>query len=624
MKTPKVDAAADAEAMFWEVRVDDSSPDELALANYVRVKIFTEKGKDDFSKHDIPFAKGTRIRDVFARVTKPDGTTVLLNKDDVLEREIVRSSGLKIRAKSFALPGLEVGSIVEYRYKEIIGSAQADDMRLIFQRDIPVENISYFVKPYSGPGQSAMGYYPFNMGNTKFEKDKGGFFRATMTNVPAFREEPSMLPEDEVRSWIYLYYAPELPKADEYWARISKMAYENTKGALKTTDEVKAATAQAIAGASTDDEKLRKIYDFAKSQIKNTTYADKVTDDEKKKVRESKTATDTLRIKLGSAGDVDLLFGAMARAAGFDARLALSGDRSELFLDRTVPNYKLMLGSSCIAVKVGNDWKFYSPASYFVPFGMLGWSEEQQLALITDPKEMIWQKTPLSPSELSMEKRTGKFKLLEDGTLEGEARVEFTGHRAAAHKNFNRGDSAAEQEKTLKNWIRSNILNTAEVVEFTIENVSDPEKPFVYTFKIRVPGYASRTGKRLFFQPNVFERNSKPRFDANARKYDIYIQYPYSEKDDVTLELPPGFTLENAEAPAPIKDAQGIGVHQTDIGVSKDGKTLVYKRNFSFGNGGFIRFGAASYPVVKNLFETFNKADVHQMTLRQTTVADGK
>jgi len=181
---------------------------------------------------------------------------------------------------------------------------------------------------------------------------------------------------------------------------------------------------------------------------------------------------------------------------------------------------------------------------------------------------------------------------------------------------LNRGDSASEKEDRLKSYVRTAISGSAEIISFNIENANDPEKPFVYSFKVKVPGYAQRTGKRLFFQPNVFERGSQPRFTSNQRKYDVYIPYPYSESDDITLELPPGFKLENADAPETLKDSQGIGSHETFIGVSKDGSRIVYKRKFSFGNGGFIQFQASSYPAVKSLFERFNKADVHQLTLR--------
>lgn len=611
---PVVEPNADAEAIFWEVRVDDSSVDELALRHYVRIKLFTERGREDFARKDIAFTKGTQIKDFEARVTKPDGTSSIVKKEDVLERDIVKADGFKIRAKTIAFPGLEVGSIIEYRYKEIVNDGAAN-MRLIFQRDVPIREIAYFVKPFSG--DRAMAYHPFNAGNLKFEKDKNGFYKAEMKNVPAFREEPSMLPEDEVRSWVYIYYTAQAPKsADEYWKQVGTGLFGVQKDTLKANDEVKQVASQLVVGAVSDDEKLKRIYEFTKTQIKNTTYAENVTDDEKKTAAKNKSAGDTLKNKLGSAGDIDQLFGAMARAVGFDARIALSGNRNEMFFKRDVPNMRLMLGSSSVAVKVGSDWRFFSPASYFVPYGMMSWIEEAQVALIPDPKELIWQPIPLSEPSKSAEIRNGKFKIDAEGTLIGEGRVEFTGHQAYSHKMLNRGDSASEKEDRLKSYVRTAISGSAEIISFNIENANDPEKPFVYSFKVKVPGYAQRTGKRLFFQPNVFERGSQPRFTSNQRKYDVYIPYPYSESDDITLELPPGFKLENADAPETLKDSQGIGSHETFIGVSKDGSMIVYKRKFSFGNGGFIQFQASSYPAVKSLFERFNKADVHQLTLR--------
>jgi hypothetical protein len=614
-KTSVVEPNADAEAIFWEVRVDDSEASTLALKHYVRVKIFTEKGREEFSKKDIVFLKGTKVKDVEARVTKPDGSTVFLKKEDVFEREIVKANGYKVKAKSFALPSLEIGSIVEYRYKEAIENGAAN-MRLLFQREFPIQTISYYVKPFDG--NKSMFWQGFNIGDMKFEKDKNGFQRATMNNVPAFREEPSMLPEDEVRSWIYIYYSDAaVTKPAEYWKNISKSIYESSKNSLKPNDDVKKVTAELINGATTDDEKLHKIYDYCKTQIKNLTYTPNVSDDEWKKVRDSKSGGDVLKLKMGSASDIDTLFGAMARAAGFDTRIALSGSRNEMFFNPNIANMSLMINSSSIAVKVGSDWKFFSPAGFYSQYGMMSWVEEDEGAMVTDPKELIFTRIPLSTVEKSVEKRTGKFKLLEDGTLEGEAQIEFTGHRGALLKTLNYRDSATEREKSLKDLVKINMLGTAEIENFTIENVSDPEKPFVYKFKVRIPNYASKTGKRLFFQPNVFERSAKPRFTAATRKYEIYINYPWSEQDDFTIDLPAGFSLESADAPAPIKDNQGIGSHETKMVILNGGKQLSYKRTFSFGNGGFIRFPATAYQPLKNLFESFNKADTHQLTLRQ-------
>jgi len=614
---PVVEPDADAEAIFWEVRVDDSSAEELALKHYVRVKIFTERGRDQFSRHDVVFTKGTKVKGVEARVTKPDGTAVFLKPEDVMEREIVKASGVKVKAKSFALPGLEIGSIVEYRYREVLDNAAAN-MRLIFQREVPIQTISYYVKPFSGT--RGMYYEPFNV-NARFEKDKNGFHRATMTNVPAFPEEPSMASEDEVKSWIYIYYSETGPqKPDVYWKDISKLYYERSKEWMKVNDEVKKVTAEAIAGATTDDEKLKRIYDYTKTQIKNLSYAAKTTDEEWKNAQKAKTAGDTLKLKYATSGDIDNLFGAMAKAAGYDARQALSGSRNELTFDKSVANATLMVNSSSIAIKVGEKWRFFSPGSYYVPFGMLTWAEEGQMALIADSKEPVWQEIENSPTEKSRATRTGKFNLLADGTLEGEGRIEYSGHWAAFVKSLNRGDSDSERENKLKSLLKADIFGTTEVESFFIDNTATTEKPVVYKFKIKVPGFASRTGKRIFFQPNVFERSSKPRFTAGTRKYDIVFSYPYSEKDEISIELPPGFALENADSPGQMMDKQGIGVHKVTIGV-RGNKELVYNREFSFGNNGFIRFGSVNYPILKGLFEAFNKADVHQLTLREATTA---
>ena len=69
-KTPVVEKDADAEAIFWEVRIDDSLPEELSLKNYIRVKIFTERGKESQSKIDIRYVGDTRIKGSGPRCTR--------------------------------------------------------------------------------------------------------------------------------------------------------------------------------------------------------------------------------------------------------------------------------------------------------------------------------------------------------------------------------------------------------------------------------------------------------------------------------------------------------------------------------------------------------------------------
>lgn len=622
LKTPTVEKEADAEAIFWEVRVDDSQAYELSLKNYVRIKVFNERGRESQSKVDLPYLGSNKIQDIAARVIKPDGTIIELKKEDIFERTIVRLSGLKIKAKSFALPGVEPGAIIEYRWREVQPGGSANQLRLQFQREIPVQSVTYYLKPYLG-----MQYHPFNMGDARFVKDKDDFHKLTLTNVPAFREESKMPPENNVRSWVFLYYSEGVnTDYNKYWKDLGKLVYEASKDEMKAGDEVKAAVAGIIADAKTPEEKLQRIYDFCRTKIKNVSDdASGMTDEERSKFKANKSPADTLKRGMGTSTNIDLLFAALAKAAGFDARLALSGNRGDLFFTRSLANSSF-LGSSFIAVRVGEEWRFFSPAEMYTPFGMLGWVEEGQEALITDAKEPLWVKTAVTAPDKSREKRTGKFRLLEDGTLEGDVSIEYTGHLASEKKEFNDDDSASQREETLRNKLKGQ-MSTAELSEIKIENITDPVKPFIYSFHVRVPGYAQRTGKRLFLQPAFFQHGVDSVFPTSSRRHAIYFHYPWSEEDEVTIDLPAGFALDSPDSPAPFGSGD-LSKYDVKIYTTKDQRTIVYKRTFFFGAGadGLDRlfYDANNYAQLKTYFDTLHKQDNHTITLKQaaTTAAN--
>jgi hypothetical protein len=613
LKTSTVEKDADAEALFWEVRLDDSQVEELSLRHYIRIKIFTERGKESQSKIDLPYLGSTQIKDIAARVVKTDGSIVELKKGDIFERTIVKTSGVKVKAKSFALPGVEPGAIIEYRWREVIPGGSANHLRIHFQRDIPVANVAYFLKPFQG-----MRYQPFRLGDARFVKDKDGFFKISTTNMPAYREEPRTPPEDQLRSWLFLYFSEDKDiDADKYWKEYGKRVFEATKSFIKPAADVKGAVPGIVGDAQDAQEKLRRIYDFCRTKIKNTSDdALGLSDDDRKKLKENKSPSDTLKREMGTGSDIDFLFAALAQAAGFDAHLALSGNRDDFFFSKTLAN-SYFLGSSFIAIKVGDNWQFFSPAEKYTEFGMLGWPEEEQDALILDPKEPLWVQTPISGPEKSVENRTAKFRLLDDGTVEGDVRIEYSGHLGFDKKEYNDDDSPTQREETLRSSVKKR-LSTAEISDIKIENVTDPLKPFTYSYHVRVPGYAQRTGKRLFLQPGFFSHGAGSLFPSAGRKYDVYFHYPWSEKDHITIELPAGFALDNAETPTSVTPEMTRQIAAQKIKIASDGHMLIYDREFFFGGGGNILFPVSGYAAIKQLFDILNQANEHTITLKQS------
>ncbi|MEP6902507.1 MAG: DUF3857 domain-containing protein [Actinomycetota bacterium] len=628
MKSPKVEPDADAEAIFWEVRIDDSSSDELSMRNYIRVKIFTERGREKYSKFDIPFTKGIKIKDIAARVIKPDGSIVEITQKDIFEREIIKANKVKIKAKSFAIPNIEPGVIVEYRYREVIEDAGAVGMDLEFQKDIPIQDLSYYYKPYN---KKEPDYQSYNFSDIKFIKNEKGYYLAEKTNVPAFKEEPRMPPEDMVRPWMKLqgvrlnitdasafsisYVIKDPSNTRNYWGAVSVERSAIVKFMNKADKDIKKTATEITASATNDDEKLRKLYEFCQTQVKNTSFDASLTDEDRQKLPKIKAVSDVLKYKSASAQYVDMLFGAMASSLGYETRVAFSGNRSKMFFDPQMTN-ETFIHPAAIAVQTGGQWKYFNPGVSFLPYGMLVWYEEDVWALLVGEKQYSWEKTPFTGFEKSVAKRTGKFKLSEDGSLEGDVRVEYAGQSALSTRLDIFEDSPGKREEDLKAEIKQR-LSTAEVSNITIENITDASKPLVYQYKIRVPNYAQKTGKRLFFQPGFFESGENPVFSGSARKYDIYFLYPWAETDDIEIGLPPGFALDSAEKPAEIADSNKIGLLKIDISVDKDQTFMKYKRDFHFGGGGNILFPVGAYQALKNLFDAFHQSDSHTITLKQ-------
>jgi len=378
--------------------------------------------------------------------------------------------------------------------------------------------------------------------------------------------------------------------------------------------------ASLVADAKTDDEKLQRLFDFCRTKIKNISLdSSGLSPDELAKIKENKNPADTLKRGTGRSGDIDHLFAALANAAGYDARIVLAPDRGDIFFDKGLPN-SYFIDPMNIAVKVGDNWKFFNPGYPHIPFGMLRWQEEGEQSLITDPNQPVWVQTPMSGAEKSLVKRTARLKLSDDGTIEGDVHIEYSGHFAIERKMEIDEESDSQREDDVKSEFKGQ-MSTAELTNIKIENVMDYTKPLVYSFHVRYPSYAQRTGKRLFLQPAFFQHGVGPLFATTDRKYPIYFHYPWSEDDRVDIELPKGYAFDSADAPAPFGSGK-ISEYKVTIQASTDGTLLIYKRNFFFAGDGSILFPVESYVPLKNYFDVLNKQDGHTLALKQVAATN--
>jgi hypothetical protein len=606
---PAVDKNADAEALFWDIHIEQSESKTI-LSNYLRIKIFTDRGVETQGRVDLPYGNRNSIKDIGARTMLPDGGVVELKPDAIFERTIARSKKIKVQAKSFALPSMKPGVVIDYRWTEVIQDVDPIHLPLAVQRDIPIQLVRYSIKPISEI------IWPlrvtgFNVHPDLLQRDKRGNWFGSIKSVPAFIQEPGMPPESAVRAWLLIFY-------DYYafWDEYGRYTYEAVKPRIKITDEIRNEATRLVAKAATEEEKVRRIYEFCRTEIRRTD-DDAVEDPVQRAAdmsKENKIPADTLKRKAGTGKDIDFLFAALAGAAGFDARYAVLSDRGRFFFDNHYPTPH-MLASYNIAVRLNNQWHFFDPAGRYLSFGMLRWQEEGVPALLVNASGSEFVTTPFTPAERSLMKRSITGRLEPDGTLEGDVRIVLFGHDGADEKAVLDGLTSNEREQYVKNPVQHR-MNAAEISNINFENVTDRQQPIIESYHVRVPGYAQRIGKRLFFEPGYFQHGRTPMLPSSTRIHPVYFPYPWTEDDMVLIDLPQGFGLDNADQPAPEAVAGTTVKHEMHIAVM-DGRTLRYTRRLSFGIDKKILFPVSEYPLIKAILDAIDKRDAHTIAVRE-------
>ncbi len=621
LKHPRIAPDADAEAIFWKVWVTDRMLNNQQPQNvqeqYVRIKIFTDRGVESQSTIDL-FAALTDIRmqDLRGRTIKSDGRIIELEKQEIFERTVVKGAGVSAKFKSFSMAGVEPGDIIEYRWRQYRDNYFSQYSRFFLQRDIPAWEVTYYIKPSEYAWQLlgfGMWIRLFNTIGGEINEMPGGGRSISLRNVEAFEEESRMPPEYQVRPWLLLFYLKGRKQIDQdkYWTSIGKDRYRELKEGIKTDGLIKQKVRELTVGLPTPRKKIERILDFCLNEIKNVDHDRfSVTAEEHTNLKLGKKPSDTLVRGMGSGEEVIKLFTALLNAAGVQAHIAYCAGRDDSFFN---PGFRdlFFLNRMQAAVQLDEEWKFYDPSIPYLEPGMLSWPEEGAHSQILDPRNPVFVTTPLSGPDRSQVLRKAKFVLQDDGTLEGSLEQIYRGHLGVSRKIHYDEYTEQEREKAIEEQVKDRLSN-AEISDIEMINVTAIREPFTIRYRVRVPGYGQRIGKRFLLQPSFFKMNVPPVFQTSKRRYDVYFRYAWSERDEVTIEFPEEQQLES-DIPPKSLDLGPVGRYEA--GMELIGNRLVYRRSFRFGDGGRILFPATAYPRIKQIFDFIHQQDNHIVTL---------
>ncbi|HEV8395699.1 MAG TPA: DUF3857 domain-containing protein [Vicinamibacterales bacterium] len=613
LKAPRLDPQADAEALLWDVRVTDSDErDEFStiLKHHVRIKVFSDRGREAHGTIELLYTPSRRVREIEGRTVALDGTVTELRSQDIFDREIIRASGLKVRVKSFAMPAVVPGSIIEYRWTEIRDDSVANYLELPMQRDIPTYLVRYHLRPLA---VRDLGYQMrtewYNVAKEPERiKEENGYTIFQVRDVPALKDEPYMPPELAVKPWMLIFYADlaETGKTPEkYWTDFAKANNGAFKTYIKASNELKQAASE-LSKRTTEPVTIERLVAFARERIKREGAGRR---------KDNRTVTDAFKRGTGTGDDQTLLVAALAPLVGLDTHLALLPDRSEFFSGPAMrqPHF---ISHVAVALETPQGWRFVDPANQHAKDGQLPWQYDGQYALILDDKTPQFVNVPPSPLQDSNAKRTVALKLLESGAIEGEVTLSYTGHLATRYRDRDDDSTPAEREQRLKDdyikrWPGAAISN----VRF--EQLEDPQQPYVIRFAVSIPNYAQKTGSRLFVQPAVLQHGLPATFTQATRTHRVIFPFAWLEEDTVTIDVPEGYELEPGDPIRATALAGGAAAFTAKVSFDASARRATFARGFSLGGFNRLFWEAKDYPAIKNFFDEVQRQDGYTLSLRK-------
>jgi hypothetical protein len=332
---------ADAVILYREL-VDDASKAGSTgdtLEEYVRIKVFTQEGTK-YGHVEIEFEKAYQnVVYIAGRTIKPDGGIVNFD-GQVLETTVEKSSGFKVLAKSFTLPDIQPGCIIEYKYQLQGEAGWAHSHEWAVTEYLYTREAHFTYIPDTGyrSGLRPM-YRPYLLSADAMPKQQpNGSYLMVVHDVPAMVQEPLMPPERPIQSRVSFYYQDSGPTAtdpsDHYWNYYGKKWNGELEHFIDKKNALNQELSKIVAPGDSPEIKLRKIYARVQ-QIRNLNVEDAKTAKENKdeKLKENSNVEDVLHRGYAYGTQINYLFVGLARAAGFDASEVYVAPRDEeLFL----------------------------------------------------------------------------------------------------------------------------------------------------------------------------------------------------------------------------------------------------------------------------------------------------
>lgn len=545
--------------LYREENTDDAF---YSTKIYVRMKVLKDSGKD-FANLELE-----NVSEFAGRTIHADGT-VIPYKGKPYEKLVQKSKGYTEKVEVYSLPGVETGSILEWRYKvpSYAGQAWFVQSGLFlqkghFERKLSARNYSDPFDPESTSVEFRWTpILPKGAEVQLVKKATGAVVSLDVSAVAPIPDEEYMPPVGNVSYRVY-FYTTSFKTPVDYWKAVGKRWSESVDEFTKPGPKVKAIVAGLFAPAANEEEKLRKIYTYV-TGLENTDFVRRLTSKEDKAQghKEVLTVEDLVAQRRGSGDELAMLTVALARAAGLKANLMWVADRDERVFLPTLMSYRQLDDYIVVATAGGKDVSL-DPGQKVCAYGELAWYHTLTVGLRQTGDGAALARVPGTPFFKNHVDHTAALTVDERGEAKGTLTFSSTGDTARRWRQSALRTDRTELDAAMVKDATGLLPEGMEVHLSKIDHLDEVEKPLIISYTVQ--GLAgSATGKRLLVPVNLFEARTPPMFGNAKRETMVDLRYSGRRHDSVEYKFPAGWKLE--AVPAEDKNDSPIGASFLDF-----------------------------------------------------------
>ena len=622
LKDNPAQPGAHAMILYRESAVNEKyvSSDGASMTEYVRIKVFTKEGTDE-GNVEIPFRRESAdIKDIRARTIHSDGSIVNF-EGKPFEKTIEKRSGEKFLAKTFSLPDVQPGCIIEYKYRIQYKPNVLYDEYWVLSSSLYTREGYFSILPFQSNYQNFPLYFRQFGLSTKLVPtlQHNGTYGLTVRDIPGIEDEAYMPPLKTIQARVEFYHleegAPANETQDHFWARTGKKWNDELEHFINNKKVLDQELSKIVSPSDSPETKLRKIYARVQ-QIRDLSMEMRKTEKEEKQenLKKNSNVEDLLHHGYGNGREMNFLFVGLARAAGFDsAQVFVAPRNNNIFAPQMQDASELR--ADIVWARAGTQEYFLDPASLYFPFGILPWYEANTNGMRLGKKPSDFVAVPNSVSSDATVVRHAELSVDADGLASGKLAVDFTGQRAALRREESRLQDETGRKKALEDQIKGWLPAGSTFELAKIDNWDKTDLPLHVEGTVKFSTFGSTVGRRILIPATVFVASENKAFETAVRHNAVYFRYPNEEIDDVKFQAPPGYKIETVPA---LKEIKPGAVVSYEISGSQQGSEAEVKRRLVI-NG--VVFPVQYYTALRSFFNTVKSNDEEQIVLQNAESA---